>query len=234
MKPSDSDFEDVDFDSIRDGIGDEEYPLDEVFGGEGSLMQAKKLGAEVEGENDPEEPTRYYFFPTWRSQVFNIIYFFITSVAVIYISREYATWFIIPGELFTTSATRYMLHLPYLVLVPGFFLVKTLIAIYDAKYIIDETGIEAQVGLVSLSLRQPRLRWEDIRGVEPKQTIWERMLGIGTVSIGSAMTQDTEVVMEGVANPRAIQLLINAEQSKRLLEMKQMGLSRRQGVIKGD
>ena len=60
------------------------------------------------------------------------------------------------------------------------------------------------------------------------------MLGIGTVSIGSAMTQDTEVIMEGVANPRAIQLLINSEQSKRLMELKQMGLARGQGVVKGD
>jgi hypothetical protein len=234
MKFSDTDFEDVDFDAIRDGVGEEEYPVDEVFGGEGSVAQAKELGAEVEGEYDPDEPTRYYFFPTWRSQLFNIIWFFLTSVLVIYLSRSFDTWFIIPGELFKTSSTRYMLHLPYLVLVPGFFLGRILIAIYNAKYIIDETGIEAQVGLVSLKLRQPRLRWEDIRGVEPKQTIWERMLGIGTVSIGSAMTQDTEVVMEGVANPRAIQLLINSEQSKRLQELKQMGLSRGQGIVKRD
>ncbi len=234
MKFSDNDFEDVDFDAIRDGLSEEEYPLDDVFGGESSIAHAKELGAEIEGEGDPDAPVRYYFFPTWRSQFFNIIWFALTAVAVIYLSREYPAWFIIPGELFKTSSTKYMLHLPYLVLVPGFFLGKILINIYDAKYIIDETGIEAQVGLVSLSLRQPRLRWEDIRGVEPKQTIWERMLEIGTVALGSAMTNEPEIVMEGVANPRAIQLLINSERSKRLQELKQIGLTLGQGVIKGD
>lgn len=234
MKSSNSDFDDIDFDSIRDGIGDESYPIDEVFGSNDSIATAKGLGAEVEGEDDPEEPIRYYFFPTWRSQFFNILYFFITAVAAIYLSREFSSWFIIPGELFKTDSTRYMLHLPFLVLVPGFFLGKILINIYNAKYIIDETGLEAQVGLVSLSLRQPRLRWEDIRGVEPKQNIWERMLGIGTVAIGSAMTNEAEVIMEGVANPRAIQLLINAEQTKRLQELKQVAIGRGQGSVKRD
>ena len=88
--------------------------------------------------------------------------------------------------------------------------------IYDSKFIIDERGVEAQVGLVSLNLRQPRLRWEDIRGVEPNQTLWERILGIGSVLVGSAMTNEVEIVMEGVGNPRSVQLLIGAERDKHL------------------
>jgi len=40
---------------------------------------------------------------------------------------------------------------------------------------------------------------------------------------GSAMTQDVEIVMTGVANPRAIQLLVNSERDKRLEEMKSSG-----------
>lgn len=232
MKHSNSDFEDIDFDNLRDGVGEDLFPLDEVFGGESSVAHAKELGAAVEGEDDPNELTRYYFFPTWRSQFFLLIWFTVTSVAAIYLSRAYPVIFMIPGELFSTSSTRYMLYLPYLVLGPGFFLGKILINIYNSKYIIDETGLEAQVGLVSLNLRQPRIRWEDIRGVEPRQTIWERMLGIGTIAIGSAMTSEPEIVMEGVANPRAIQLLINAEQSKKLQELKQMGLARGQGIVR--
>ena len=94
---------------------------------------------------------------------------------------------------------------------------------YDSKYIIDERGVEAQMGLVSLNLRQPRLRYEDIRGVEPTQTIFERLLGIGSVLIGSAMTKDIEIAMRGVANPRAIQLLIGGERDKRRLELKARG-----------
>ena len=112
---------------------------------------------------------------------------------------------------------------------------KILIHIYDAKFIIDEHGVEAQIGLVSLNLRQPRLRWEDIRGVEPNQTIWERILGIGTVLVGSAMTQEVEVQMSGVANPRAIQLLIGGERDRRLRELQQAGHGVKQVVgVLGD
>ena len=55
--------------------------------------------------------------------------------------------------------------------------------------------------------------------MEPNQTIWERLFGIGSVLIGSAMTQDVEVVMGGVANPRAIQLLICSERDRKLKEL---------------
>src|SRR5690606_26309849 len=125
-----------------------------------SIAQAKDLGAKVEGDDDPDIATRYYFFPTWRSQFFNLLWFGLSSVVAIYVARVLPDYMILPGEIFSTSSTRYMLYLPYPVFVPAFFLGRILIKIYDAKYIIDETGIEAQVGLVSLSLRQPRLRWE--------------------------------------------------------------------------
>ena len=117
---------------------------------------------------------------------------------------------------------------------PGFFLIKILISIYDAKFVIDEAGIEAQVGKMSLNFSQPRIRWEDIRGVKPEQTIWERVLDIGTVSVGSAMTQETEIVMKGVASPRSIQLLIEEERAKRHAEMKQSAGGLRQEYMHRD
>ena len=41
-------------------------------------------------------------------------------------------------------------------------------------------------------------------------------MGIGSVLVGSAMTGDVEIVMEGVPNPRAIQVLINKERDRHL------------------
>lgn len=181
----------------------------------GSPENIAKNGSPV--ENAEHMPLRYYFYPTWRSQLFPLFGFFCLSLLSIWGSRsEYLSWTVIPGELFSWGDSTIWLHLPLLSLLPGFLLGKVLIYIYDSKYIIDERGVEAQVGLVSLNLRQPRLRYEDIRGVEPNQTLLERILGIGSVLIGSAMTQDVEIVMEGVANPRAIQLLLQGERDKRL------------------
>jgi hypothetical protein len=174
---------------------------------------------------------RYYIYPTWRSQLFNLISFFILSILTVMI----AGWVpatVIKGPLFDIGETRYYLHLPLLVLIPGFVLGKILIYMYDCRYMIDNHGVEAQVGLASMSLRQPRLRFEDIRGVEPNQTIWERILGIGSVLVGSAMTGDVEIVMEGVPNPRAIQVLINKERDRHLhMLIDGMGSEQRNGLM---
>ena len=158
---------------------------------------------------------RYYFYPTWRSQLFPLIFYCIASISCIWISHT-VDWLVLEGKLFELGSNVYFAKLPILILVPGFILGKILLYIYDSKYIIDERGVEAQIGLVSLHLRQPRLRWEDIRGVEPNQTLWERILNIGSVLVGSAMTNEVEIVMEGVPNPRAIQLLIGSERDRRL------------------
>lgn len=189
-------------------------PVREVYG---SAKNIRTHGSPL--ENAGEESIRYYFHPTWRSQFANLFLFFVLCGLCVYASGA-IPWLVIPGKLFTWDKTTVMLHFPVLTLIPGYVLGKILIRVYDAKYIIDEGGVEAQVGLVSFNLRQPRLRWEDIRGSEPQQTIMERVLGIGTVLVGSAMKEDVEIVMSGVANPRAIQLLIQGERERRMQELR--------------
>jgi len=183
------------------------------------LEGVNETGAEVVSEG---EDIRYYFYPTWRSQLMYIALFLILSILTVVVSR-YVPALVVAGSLFSIGKTTLYLYLPILTLIPGAVLGKILINMYDAKYIIDDDGVEAQIGLVSFNLRQPKLRWEDIRGVEPNQTIWERLFGIGSVLIGSAMTQDVEVVMAGVANPRAIQLLISAERDRKLKQIQNTG-----------
>ena len=182
-------------------------------------------------EANKQTPLRYYFYPTWRSQFWNLIVFFLLIALTIALS-EYVPQLILKGPLFTLGSRTYYLYLPIAILLPFFVLGKILIKMYDAKYIIDDEGVEAQVGLVSFNFRQPRLRWEDIRGVEPNQTLWERFLGIGKVLIGSAMKEDVEIVMDGVANPRAIQLLLDGERKKRLEELKTGAMKVNQAVMR--
>lgn len=192
-------------------------PSREVFG-KSSDHNEKDL-SQIE---DNEDSVRYYFYPTWRSQLMNLVLLLLLFILTVVVSR-YIPALVVAGSLFKIAGTTFYLYLPILILLPGAMLGKILINMYDAKYIIDEQGVEAQIGLVSMNLRQPKLRWEDIRGVEPNQTIWERLLGIGSVLIGSAMTQDVEIVMTGVANPRAIQLLIGGERDRKLNELKGEG-----------
>lgn len=218
---SNDEFDDIDlepvsleFDESDAGFSKADAPVKEVYG---SAEAIEKHGSPLARAED-EESIRYYFYPTWRSQLLNLCLLGLLFIVTVVVSN-WVPALVVPGSLFSLGDTTYYLHLPILVLLPGAMLGKILINIYDAKYIIDERGVEAQIGLVSLNLRQPRLRWEDIRGVEPNQTIWERLLGIGSVLVGSAMTQDVEIVMSGVANPRAVQLLIGGERDRRLREL---------------
>jgi len=163
-------------------------------------------------------PVRYHFFPTWRSRLGRLILFFVLSFLAIALSNEFDET-VIRGELFTIGGTMLYMSMPLLMLIPGCLLGKILLYMYNCRYIIDERGVEAQIGLVALHLRQIRLKYEDIRGVETGQSIVERILNIGTVEVGSAMTDGVEIRMKGVANPRAIQILICNERDKRMKNM---------------
>ena len=182
-----------------------------------------------------DAPLRYYFFPAWRSQLLELFALAILSWLCIWGSHyEYLRFTVVPGELFRIGDTAIYLYLPLLSLLPGFLLTKILFFVYNSKYIIDERGVEAQVGLVSLSLRQPRVRYEDIRGVEPVQNILERLLGIGTVLIGSAAQQDVEIVMTGIPNPRGIQLLIQGERDRRTRYLQRASAEEKEEFLIGD
>lgn len=209
-------------------ISDDKPSYENVREIHGSAFNIEKVGSPILNAQN-NIAIRYVFFPTWRSQCLLLCQFFLFSLLAIWGSSEIPAS-VIRGKLFGIGGITLYLYLPVLTLIPGFILGKILINLYDAKYIIDSRGVEAQIGLVSMSLRQPSLRWEDIRGVEPNQTIWERLLGIGSVLIGSAMTQDVEIVMKGVANPRAIQLLIGGERDRQLKRLKEAQVNETHGA----
>lgn len=162
----------------------------------------------------------YCFRPTWRAQIFRLIGFLILCIATVAVSQLWSSLLVVRGPLFAIGSYRYFLHFPIVAVIPAVFLGKILIFLYDARYLIDRRGVEAQIGLVSLSLRQPRLRYEDIRGVEPKQTLVERILGIGTLMVGSAMTFEVEIIMDGIDDPRSVQRLINLRRDNYLREFR--------------
>ena len=181
----------------------------------------KRYGSAV--EQYPRKNIRYYLYPTWRSQLGNIFLFVLTSLITISASN-WVEWTVIKGELFTVFGAPLELHLPLVIFLPGAVLVRTLIGLYDTEYVIDGRGVEAKIGIVSLMLRQPRLRFEDIRGVEPSQTILERILGIGHLEIGSAMKEDVEIIMEGVGDPRGVQIYLSEEIERSLRRITQSTL----------
>lgn len=118
-------------------------------------------------------------------------------------------------ELFNAfGETTYLMVSPIWLIPIGIFL-KVVIARYDVRYVLDEKGIEARVGIMSVTQRVNRIRYEDIRGVNSKQTVLGRILNYGTVEIDTPATEGVEIIMKGVASPAMIKEVVLNEQNVR-------------------
>lgn len=150
----------------------------------------------------------------WRSEALTIILFFLLSAACIYLTRLFPGS-VIRGPLFSLGGETYFLRLPLLWFLPAAALSTALLRIYDVRYLLDGDGIEARTGIISLNQQVTRLRYEDIRSVEFKQSIWERLLDIGEIEIGTAATSGVEIVLHGAASPGEVQNMILRERDRR-------------------
>lgn len=79
------------------------------------------------------------------------------------------------------------------VLSAGFF-------IYSHDYFIGPRGIEENEGIYSKDQR--RIEFKHIRGVNLRQSIVERLLGIGTLDVATSGGEESEVRFVGISNPK--------------------------------
>ena len=62
--------------------------------------------------------------------------------------------------------------------------------------------VMAKVGIIARKTHEVEIR--DIRGINMKQGLVERLFGLGTVGVGSASTAGLEVVFKGIPNPAKV------------------------------
>ncbi len=70
---------------------------------------------------------------------------------------------------------------------------------FSWRFTIEDGVIESRHGLVGREVRSVRV--EDVRNINVKQTIWQRILNLGDVEFSSAATTGAEVVFVGVSRP---------------------------------
>lgn len=157
----------------------------------------------------------------WRSELGRLGVFALLCIASIVLSR-YFPGSIIHGRLLTIGHTRVNLGLPLFWLFPLFALLELIFRIYNVRFEVNTRFIEARTGRLSFHQRLVRIRYEDIRGVETDQSLFERFLDIGTVSVGSAATDGMEVQMSGICAPLEVQEMIQSERDKRIRLQKRM------------
>ena len=100
-------------------------------------------------------------------------------------------------------------------LIPVAVLLYAAYRLYDVRYSVDNRAIEMRHGRLSWKRVITRIRFEDIRSIETKQTVVDQMLNIGSVAIGTAASAGTEVSLSGIANPRTVQQIIQREREER-------------------
>ena len=149
---------------------------------------------------------RHVIYPSYRSQFISLLLF--SALGALAIAGDGT----VPGLVINRAITHLteseiIFTSPPLAIPPALVLIKILFSIYNYKFVIDKNGLESQEGLLWLSLRQPRLRFEDIKGIEVTQSLLQRFLGVGDIRMGSAAVgrEEGEVRFRGVSNPRKIQ-----------------------------
>ena len=141
--------------------------------------------------------------PSWRSQWASV------SAAVILASA----FTLITGIALLDGATgKRMLGIVTAAVLPTILLIFVAYRRYSRRYTIDSENIECVQGLIARTLQSIRVR--DLRNVNVRQTILQRVLGYGDVEFSSAGGSGVEVVLFGVVHPLAVKQLVQRLQDQ--------------------
>ncbi|MFP4502885.1 MAG: PH domain-containing protein [Candidatus Hydrogenedentota bacterium] len=78
---------------------------------------------------------------------------------------------------------------------------------------VDEQQVELTVGLLSISRHS--VYCSDIRAANTRQSLLQRLVGIGDVMIGSAGTEGWEIIAPGLPDPKGVEDIIENQKHKK-------------------
>ncbi|MEK6550486.1 MAG: PH domain-containing protein [Pseudomonadota bacterium] len=81
---------------------------------------------------------------------------------------------------------------------------------YSWLYTIDAESIESSHGLISRRVQSIRIR--DLRNINIRQTVMQRLLDVGDVEFSSAAGGDVEVIFYGAPDPMGLKEYVQARQ----------------------
>ena len=82
----------------------------------------------------------------------------------------------------------------------SYFLIRAAWSHYQHRYLIDAQGVEHQLGIMSRD--EKRIDFCNVTLVNMQQSFFSRIFGIGDVLIGTSATDQPEIAIQGVSNPR--------------------------------
>ena len=150
---------------------------------------------------------------TWRSEIGRVIIFIITCASAPILTHIFSGS-ILTGKLFSVGNQTLELSLPLYWLAALISLLDLIARIYNVRYVVDENGIEAWDGIISLRQTIVRVRHEDIRSIEMDQNILERFLYVGEVSVATAATGSVEITFQGIDDPQGLRKFLQEERDE--------------------
>jgi uncharacterized membrane protein YdbT with pleckstrin-like domain len=137
----------------------------------------------------------YIIRPAWRSQWFLLILaialLLIPLLPIVESLRAGRDW----RSIFDPSLAT--LGVP--------FLIVCLIMIYrhlSSRFTVDDLSIESRQGIIAREVSS--IRVEDVRSINVKQSLLERLLFIGDIEFSSAAGPEAEVVFKKISNPMRV------------------------------
>lgn len=149
---------------------------------------------------------------TWRSQFPTLLFALVSGVLCSLVYRaavaDPITFSILWSELGFGINGWWILWL-----VPISALARATYAKLNVRYALDHRAIEMRSGCLAWNMLITRIRYQDIRSIETKQSVLDQLLGIGRVEIGTAASAGTEIALSGIEDPRKVQTAIQEERS---------------------
>jgi membrane protein YdbS with pleckstrin-like domain len=141
---------------------------------------------------------RYTFRTAWRKQWFLVL----IAIALL----------LIPAfpliEAFQTDVGKkpiaeiFNLTLLLLALPFGVLLLIMAYRHYSARFTIEDGNIESRHGIIAREINSIRIA--DVRNINVKQSLLDRILFVGDIEFSSAASDNAEVIFKGVSNPMRI------------------------------
>lgn len=151
---------------------------------------------EPQGQTPEKKTMNYIARPAWLNQWWQIgIMFLMPFVFVLAYMK---------GHQYFSSEN---LRVVYVVTVAVFvYLIAVVIyRRYSWAYTINGETIESREGLIARKVSSIRVR--DLRNINVKQTLWQRLMGVGDVEFSSAGGSGIEVSFRGVNDPLQVKSL---------------------------
>ena len=164
---------------------------------------ASRDNEQLQGESSEKENMNYLARPAWLNQWWQI------AIAVL-LPFVFVLAYLKGDQYFSAPNLRVVLVAIVAVFVYLFAVV--VYRRYSWAYTIDGETIESREGLIARKVSSIRVR--DLRNINVRQTLWQRLMDVGDVEFSSAGGSGIEVSFRGVSDPLQVKSLAQRMQGK--------------------